>query len=29
MFNSMPIWKPAKQDGTPVKVKRTIPINFG
>ncbi|QXP70185.1 energy transducer TonB [Polaribacter sp. R2A056_3_33] len=28
MFNFMPIWKPAKQDGNPVKVKRTIPINF-
>lgn len=29
MFDSMPIWKPAKQDGIPVKVKRTIPVNFG
>ena len=29
MFNSMPLWKPAKQDGNPVKVKRTIPVNFG
>ncbi len=28
MFDSMPIWKPAKQDGIPVKVKRTIPVNF-
>lgn len=29
MFNTMPFWKPAKQDGVPVKVKRTIPVNFG
>ncbi len=28
MFDSMPVWKPAKQDGNPVKVRRTIPINF-
>jgi hypothetical protein len=29
MFDSMPVWKPAKQDGNPVKVTRTIPVNFG
>lgn len=29
MLDSMPIWKPAKQDGILVKVKRTIPVNFG
>lgn len=28
MFNSMPNWKPAKQDGNPIKVGRTIPVNF-
>ena len=28
MFDSMPIWSPAKQDGIPVEVKRTIPVNL-
>ena len=28
MFDSMPNWKPAKQDGNLVEVKRTIPINL-
>ena len=28
MFDSMPNWKPAKQDGNSVKVSRTIPVNF-
>jgi hypothetical protein len=28
MFKIMPIWKPAIQDGIPVKVTRTIPITF-
>ncbi len=27
-FDSMPNWRPAFQDGIPVKVTRTIPINF-
>ena len=29
MFKSMPNWKPAIQDGNPVRIKRTIPVNFG
>lgn len=28
MFYSMPTWKPAKQDGNPVEVKRTLPVVF-
>lgn len=28
MFDVMPLWKPAMQDGVPVKVTRTIPINL-
>jgi TonB family protein len=27
-FSTMPQWKPAQQDGIPVKVKRTIPMNL-
>jgi len=28
LFNSMPNWKPAMQDGIPVKVTRIIPVKF-
>ena len=28
LFNSMPNWKPAMQDGIPVQITRTIPIQF-
>ena len=28
IVNEMPRWKPAKQDGNPVKVTRSIPIKF-
>ena len=28
LFNSMPNWKPAMQDGIPVQITRTIPVKF-
>jgi protein TonB len=28
MVNEMPAWKPGEQNGVPVRVKYTIPVNF-